>query len=444
MSILNTLEQLKATSKRTEKEQILKDIPENELELFKRVCVSALDERIVFNVKEYPAPENHSGVRNLNSAIDCLSALSSRLVTGHDATTYLKEVCQEVTESDAEVLDRIIKKDLRCGVGATTLNKVFPNLIHIHPYMRRSSFSEKNLAKIKLPAFSQRKEDGMYVDIVVDSTGKVTYLSRAGIVLPFNSDRLDSKFSQRKDSVFQGESLIVDEETGEYLLREEGNGYINSDNFDKSLLVIVVWDIIPLEEWKAGQCNIKYVHRFNQLKQFIEENQDDKIRLSDTIVVKDADAIIDHFRDNIEKGFEGTIVKNMDAVWKDGTSTEEVKIKIQFECELEVVEDVDGEAKSKYENMMGALRCKSSDGLLETSIGSGFKDIERKERPYKVGDIITVRANEILYPDDKPAALFLPRFIEKRNDKFEADSLDRIKEQKASALEVFVKMFGSK
>ena len=51
------------------------------------------------------------------------------------------------------------------------------------------------------------------------------------------------------------------------------------------------------------------------------------------------------------------------------------------------------------------------------------------------GRVITVKFNNLCPPTNKDTwSLFLPRFVELREDKFVADSLERIQEQFASVL----------
>jgi DNA ligase-1 len=93
----------------------------------------------------------------------------------------------------------------------------------------------------------------------------------------------------------------------------------------------------------------------------------------------------------------------------------------------------------KNSDTFGSLTCTSSCGDLVVDV-SGFTDAKRKELHERgedlMGQVITVRANGVLYPSasNDRHSLFLPRFIEERLDKQEADSLGHIIDQfKAAA-----------
>jgi len=103
---------------------------------------------------------------------------------------------------------------------------------------------------------------------------------------------------------------------------------------------------------------------------------------------------------------------------------------------------------SKHKNTFGSLIFESSDGLLEVAPGIGYKDDERPfifmelEKMIEQGAVATIAGNDIVESDSKPGmkSIFLPRFIEFRSDKLEADSLDRIQEQLNSCLDILKKM----
>ena len=430
--IYQIIRKLRSTNSRTEKEKILSGLSGKEEDLFKAVCIATLEPRITYYVIEYEQSIVHEGSITLETAINSLYHLTNRVMTGHAAINFLENLDRKLSEDDSEVLKLIISGDLKCGVGTKTINKVWPNLVYEHPYMRCSSYNEKNLSKIKFPCFSQTKEDSTYCDIVVDETGNLTYMSRYGKYRDnFSHFINDNDFKTGRGFVYQGECLVL-QDNGEYMPRKSGNGYLESDNVDSDKIVYVLWDMIPLDDWKKGECKIPYLIRFNQVRKFIEKINNEKIILIDSIIINNVDEAIDHFKSNVAKGKEGTVIKNLDTVWKSHTSPNQVKLKIEFECEL-LVTGIHYSKDTKYEGMIGSLPCESSDGLVEVSVGSGLTDEDRLMTESQiVGKIITVKSNDLITSEknDKKYSLFLPRYIEIRNDKKEADSFNRILEQR--------------
>jgi DNA ligase-1 len=133
----------------------------------------------------------------------------------------------------------------------------------------------------------------------------------------------------------------------------------------------------------------------------------------------------------LQKGKEGTVIKNGTAEWKDGTSKDQVKLKLKFQVDLEVVDFNEG--TGKYAGQLGSLVCRTSDGELEVNV-SGRGDKMRAEvwanREDWRGAIITGEANAIMPATrSEKHSLFLPIFIERRLDKKVADTLQRVQEQ---------------
>lgn len=427
--MLNVLNQLAATSKRTEKEAILAGLTGDQVALFWKIGIAAYSPEIAYNIKKYPRPVEYRGVSSLAQAIDGLKVLSSRIMTGKTAITYMTQLEGSLTAEDGEVLFRIVTKDLRCGLTESTMNKVWPDLIYTPPYQRCSSFNKKNLAKIHLPAFSQTKSDGMYVDIIANK-GSVVYRSRNCEVKKYNDHVTDAEFVQ--GFVYMGEALYKDDE-GKIMSRKDGNGRLNADDVDTSRIVFVLWDIVPIADYVARLCKIPYATRLNTLKRAIA-GKGDNLRLVETKVVNSVQEIIDHFKEEVAKGEEGTVIKNQDGDWADHTSPDQVKCKIEFECELEIVALEEGTGKNK--GRLGAAVCASSDRKLQTGVGIGFSDKQRQELwddPTTVGKIITVKANDVVKDRNSDVfSLFLPRNIaavEIRTDKTVADTYERIVEQ---------------
>lgn len=448
--IINILDELAGTSSRIEKEVIIKEHSGNRL--LTKTFVSALDERNRYFFKELPEYEDFSDVYDesdyfgLEHCIDMLAPLTNREVTGDAAKLYLANLLSTCRPTDVEVLKRVVLHDLKCGVSLKTVNKALGyELVYDHPYMRCSSFSMKNLSKITFPAYSQIKADGAYTDIICED-GTVRFVSRSGIEYGFTDTELTNYFSQC-GGVFQGELLVLDE-NGEILPRKTGNGLLNSDENLEGRIVVVVWNHVTVAEFEAKVSDTEYQHTWAVLSGLANEFPE-RVRLCETKLVNSMDEAVRHFSSALQRGEEGTILKDFGLVWKYHTSTLAVKLKVEFDCELEIIDKTPGEGK--HAETFGSLTCGSSDRKLLVNV-SGMPDALRKEIHENwdawVGKIITVRSNDIIDSEDKDVmSLFLPRYIhderkakemeivEVRNDRTEADSLERVKEQLTAAIE---------
>ena len=153
--ILEILQELEANPSRNFKIELLTKHKDNEL--LKEVCRLANDPFTQFYQRKIPEYRKMYGnvLIDLKSAVDNLSILSSRTLTGNAAIAQLQMILSSVTAEDALVIKRIIQKDLKCGVNTSTINKVWKNLIPEFPCMLCSPFEQKLVDKITFPAIVQ-------------------------------------------------------------------------------------------------------------------------------------------------------------------------------------------------------------------------------------------------------------------------------------------------
>jgi len=435
--MIEIIKQLEATNSRNEKEAILASLPGDKAKLFKYIAYLAYDPSIDFYVKNFNEDRSNTVPSMvLSEALkDLESMIASRVFTGKRAKQWIEMTYTMLDDDTAEIFKRVIKRDLRCGISAKTVNKIWPGAVYEHPYMRCSGFSEKNLANISLPCWSQTKMDGLYIDIMVYED-KVVYRTRNGSILDLNEADFDrSLIMHFKNQVLMGEALAYNE-LGEMLDRQTGNGYLNSNDINSELVKFFVWDMVPMEDFEAKKSVYPYEDRFNDLCSNLDFMDHERIDSVDTVLCQSKEEIIEHFRINRLAGEEGTVLKDLKKLqWKSGTSKHQIKVKVIFDCDLKLVGWKEG--VGKYTDMLGAIVCQSSDGDLEVSIGSGFTDAQRAELIGSVedmieeGTIVTVKANDVVTNQANPDkyALFLPRFVEFRKDKTEADSLKKIQDQ---------------
>lgn len=439
MPILKIIESLAATGSRNEKEAILKANYYNET--LKNVFFFAYNPTIKYFIRKIPnyTPYYGDTPLSLTWAIGELLAISRRFVTGNDAIERLKNVLERVSPRDAVIVERIIESDLKCGATDSTANKVWKGLIPEFPYMRCAlpKDAKFNKWKWKKGAYSQLKADSMFANIdVLEDTVIIT--SRNGSEMP--ADKFPDIVSEalkyiKKSSRLTGELQV--EKDGKILPREIGNGILNSvlkggDFGPGERPVYSAWDIIPLEKAiPNGEYDVPYSDRFDDLKDMLSMPATKSIQLIPTRIVYSLEEAYEHYFELIALGYEGTVVKNPEGTWFDGTSRDQIKLKVEFECDLKIVGFKPGNGKN--EKTFGSIQCFSSDDILDVNV-SGFTDKQREEiwadRDNVLGKIMTVKSNMIL-PADKNGirSLFLPRHVEIREDKTEADSLARVIEQ---------------
>ena len=62
-----------------------------------------------------------------------------RVVTGNSARAFLEQIDSSLYNGDRKVLRKIISRDLSCGFGIESINKVWPGLVPTVPYIVKQS-----------------------------------------------------------------------------------------------------------------------------------------------------------------------------------------------------------------------------------------------------------------------------------------------------------------
>ena len=406
-------------------------------ETLREVIRLALDPFTQFyqrKIPEYTTDSKRS--RSLDHAMLALYDLKERVVTGNAAIEYLRMLLSTVSADDAKVLERIISKDLKCGVDVSTANKVWSHLIPEYPCMLCSPFEQKLVDKIKFPAYAQMKMDGMRFNAIVRD-GKVEFRSRNGkqILLLGNLEEEFAALAGNIDCVFDGELLVMLEGDHQFADRQTGNGILNKANKgtisakEAALVHATVWDLIPYVQFIDGYCQTPYSKRYSTLQAIISKQKADgkKIWNVTSTIVETLEEAQEIFQGYLAEGFEGIILKDGAGVWEDKRSKTQIKFKGELECDLKIVAVEEG--KGKAVGMLGAIICESADGIVKVNVGSGFNDAQRKQywKENIVDKIVAVKYNSRIKNKVGEESLFLPVFIELRDDKDVADKSKVIK-----------------
>ena len=428
--MINTVfEQLAANAGRNFKIDLLKKHKDDVL--LERVIFLALDPFTQFYIRKIPQYDQvYRMTFTLEWALDELSKLSSREVTGNAAIQHLTYVLSSLTPDNAAVIERIIQKDLKCGVSEATVNAVWPGLIHEYPCMLASAYDQKLIDKITFPAYVQLKLDGMRFNAIVRN-GAVEFRSRNGKEIQIADPMFALPFiamADGSDIVFDGELLCRDA-NGNVMDRKTGNGILNkavkgTQSLTEGQLVCAqLWDVIPFDTFNKGKGDLPYSKRFADLIRLQSRAKDHRVSVVETETVHNIDQARELFEQYLADGQEGIILKTKDMIWENKRSKHQIKFKQVVENELRVVDFQWGTGKNT--GLMGALVCESEDGVVKVNVGTGFNDEQRAAITPEniVGSIITVAYNAVI--DDKSTgcySLFLPRFVEIRLDKTSADN----------------------
>ena len=447
------LEKLESTNSQKEKIEILKTMNEIQKRWFK-MCYNNL---ISFGVKKIPEYTSESSSLDTVSIMDILEKeFVTREITGNAAIERLRDILSNAEEP--EVVERLIKRDARCSVNSTLLNKVFPNLIPEIPCMLAQPMNEKTLKNIKFPAFSQLKADGMRC-IAFITSNNVRMFSRNGteiICEPLKNTLMtigqieENLLSDNVTLMLDGELICYKD--NKLLDRKTSNGICNkvlkgtANENELNLIQMQLWDIVKVDSNTFNPLEDKsYEARLEDLYSILNMSVFTKLEVIPTEIVNSMEEALEHFQKMLSQGLEGTILKNQDAKWSNTRSKDLVKLKEENTIDLLVVDIEEG--SGDFEGGLGAIICETSDKKLRVRVGTGFsfedrgfvndlsngkkvvkqiKSLEEVSKNY-LGKIVEVKYNQIIKSKGKDEmSLFLPRLVCIRNDKDTANSIEEI------------------
>jgi hypothetical protein len=404
-------------------------------DLLQTVIILALDPFTQFYIRKIP--KYNRGVHTIPLVQSCkqLKKLASREYTGNAAIDMLTSLLESSTTDDAKVLERIIQKDLKCGVSISTVNKVWPGMIHDYPCMLCSPSDEKLISKFEFPAIVQLKMDGMRFNAIVKN-GTVEYRSRNGKEI-HGIQHLDEAFLNMggsKNRVFDGE-LLIQADDGAICDRQTGNGILNKavkgtiTASEAKLVRATVWDVIDYEDFTVGYSGVPYRDRFEHIAASVFTGS---VRVVEHQMVESITEAREVFDRYLAAGEEGIILKAGTAPWENKRVKHQLKFKGELECDLQIVDVQEG--TGKYVGMLGAIVCQSgsTDGKnITVSVGSGFNDDHRINlwniRNELLGKIVVLKYNSRIQNKQGGDSLFLPIFLEIREDKTDPDNYKDIK-----------------
>lgn len=439
-SILSLLNAVSATTKSTEKLQILMDNSGNTLlmDVFKL----AYDKNLVFNIKKVPAYVERASDKSM-SLPAALRLITDQFIVagtrGNGAIAVMQTIMENTTSEDYEVVSRVISRNLKCGVNVSTINKVWSGLIPEIPCKLATGYSKKVADEFTFPAIADIKMDGARAQAIIDTEGTVTILTRNQSEY-YGLKKITNHITQLDIPGFVLDGEIVYVKNGKIQPRKVGNGIVNKSvnntisEEEQSNLRFVIWDIVPLNVWNgtSNTMNVTEEKRRRLLKEMLGEfnygNKGSSLQLVEYTTVNSLADARKYFVNAVNRGEEGIILKDPTALWLDGRTKAWLKFKEEYEVDLVVYDYKPG--TGKHANKIGALLAKTRDGIVTVSVGTGFKDSQREMEllPEYMNSVITVKYNQVIQDADGGYSLFLPRFVELRTDKNEANSFKELDE----------------
>lgn len=424
------IRELEADNSRLAKEAILaREAAAGNEEFFEGVRL-ALDNLIPFGVKKVPTHGGPDGQGLPWVAFKELAhLLYTRQLTGHDARDAIELALSASTQAEwNDWYRRILIKDLRCGVSEKTVNKVLkgtsikPVPVFECMLAHDGANHEKKIAGKKL---LEPKLDGVRVLTVINMDNRtVTQYTRNGKILE-NFTHITEALEANIDDFDR--SMVLDGEMISTSFQALMKQVHRKENVKTDDAVLMLFDILPLSEFQAG-FSVMGQRRRSKLLQSMKPLFD---KIGNIGIIPQLEVNLDEYvgelqfkeynKEAIEAGYEGIMIKDIDAKYECKRSTSWLKQKPFIEVSLAVIDVEEGTGRN--EGKLGALICEGEDDgkAIRVNVGSGFTDTNRDEywesRDALSGQVVEVRADAVTQNQDGSYSLRFPRFLRFRGFK---------------------------
>lgn len=398
---------------------------------------------VTFGVKQIPDTVGIVSADNPWSEFnDLLIKLTNRELTGHAARDAILEMSERFDSTEWNTfLAPVLRRDMRAGISSTTINKICKKTDYEIPIFGcQLATNSEGRPEMKGIKRLEPKLDGVRVLMTVipsDFGVTVVSYSRNGKVFE-NFTHIEEQISLNWTTmvracagVDQGRSLIdgfvLDGEVIGNTFQELMRQARRKSDVQADDSVFNIFDIVPLSDFRNGHWNAQLKKRIallDNMRPVIHTMPNVELLphiMVDLDTAAGKDQLERYAKDNVNAGFEGIMIKNMDAPYLCKRSTDWMKWKPTITVDLEVVGVEEGTGRNL--GRLGALVCAGVDDGKEISVnvGSGFSDGDRDDywtnRNLVIGRTAEILCDVITQNQDGTYSLRFPRFVRFRDDK---------------------------
>lgn len=376
MTIIQILELLESDNSRLFKEDVLRKNAEN-AEL-RRFLVLSFDPWKDWGVAKYEKPVAQRPLACGDSVIvkymDLLERLNARELKGNAAR---EAVTLAMSEGDAlaqKWMERLLWRNLRCGVSVATINKTWPG--SVIPFAvslaetlpTKGSNGEFEITQpVVYPVRVEAKLDGLRC-VAVKSKGEVTLYTRSGTVLE-TLPRIKSAIEDlaADDIVLDGEVMGEDwSESASVVMSSKSKK-------DDSKMLFHAFDLISIEDWKRQKSETHYRARLLDLQMVLGDTAGTPFRYVKSVMANDEQDLREFYSGCLEEGYEGVMLKDIGAPYQWKRSPAILKLKPVATEEGMVVGWYEANANTKRAGQFGGFVVLTPNGVT-TRVGGGYTD----------------------------------------------------------------------
>jgi DNA ligase-1 len=444
------INKLNESDSRLHKEDVLKQALEatvlgsTNAQVFLGFLKACYNPYVTFGVKQIPDTVGIVNAENPWSEFnDLLLDLSYRKLTGHAARDAIQEMAERFNSEEWNTFCApVMRRDMRAGISSTTINKIVKKTEYEIPIFGcQLATNSEGRPEMKGTKRLEPKLDGVRALFVVipSDDGEVTTICYSR-----NGKQFDN-FSHIEEQIRDNYTTIVRACVG----ADQGRSLINGFVLDGEVIgntfqelmrqarrktdvqaddsVFNIFDIVPLEDFRRGHWNAQLKKRIallDNMRPVIHNMPNVELLphiMVDLNTAAGKDQLERYAKDNVNAGFEGIMIKELEAPYQCKRSTDWMKFKPVYDYDLTVIGIEEGTGKNQ--GRMGALVCEGvdDDKHITVNVGSGYTDVERQsywdDKESVIGQTAVVMADAITQNQDGSYSLRFPRFKTFRDDK---------------------------
>lgn len=381
-SVIDILEQLEANNSRLFKEELLES--HNDNELLKKIFVIVGDPYTNFYVNKFKMPQaegvGHDDLVLGHFIEEINEKLSTRTITGNAAKDLVVRLFSDMTGPQQKWCLRILLKNLRCGVQSTTVNKVWPgSIVGFSVQLAESLTTRYEDGKgiliedhITYPIRIEPKLDGLRC-VAVKHGGEVTMFTRNGNVLE-TLPRIKSALEKApwNDFVLDGEALGADWNESASVVMSHKKGK------DDSNMIFHVFDALHFSDWRDQHNDLALKDRVDLVAELVGQVASPAVVQVPGRLVNNKEELLDAYMADTDAGYEGIMLKDLDAPYLFKRSSNIRKMKPVATYEGIIVGNYEGKRGSKREGLWGGFEVVLPNGVV-TRVAGGFTDKMKAE-----------------------------------------------------------------
>ena len=364
--------------------------------------------------------------------IHSIFELFTYLTQHNTGTDQIVGLCQDFLDGvaacdreSADLLEKLICKDLSIGCEAKTINSVIPGLIPTFEVQLAQKYFEKP-ERVEGKTFAiTTKIDGGRI-IAIKENGSVSFFTRAGQKYEGLVD-LEKELSELfpDNIVLDGEITILNNKGIPSKEAYKRAMKITRADGEKHGLKMLVFDAMSVSDWKTQQSSLTYIQRRQMLDCMTAFYNNDTTYfelLPILYIGSDTSKVLELLEEAIANSEEGVMINICDAPYEFGRTWNLMKVKKMNTLDLEVVDYEEG--SGRLAGTLGAIHVRYKNGNI-VKVGSGFSDELRKQiwnhDVMIVGKIVEIQYFEESTNADGGISLRFPVFKDFRPDKLTPD-----------------------